>query len=298
MLSWDDFRYVKAIADTRSLNGAAAKLNVNHSTMFRRLGQIERQLGSRLFDRGRGGYALTPNGENMVQLAARLGEDIVAFERKITGQDLRPSGDLRITTSDMVLMRFLTDILVGFRKAYPEISIEVVVSNDRLNLSRRDADVAVRAGYTPPETMSGRRVAKIAWAVHGAAKQHKQAFKAERDAARLNWVGFSEHIGLAKVATWFKSHGVPAERIVYKIDTMLGVAEAAAGGAGLAVLPCFIGRSVPGLKRLTKPLPELEAALWIVTHPDLSTSARVRAFVDYCAKEIAKQRNILECRNR
>src|SRR5260221_13279962 len=104
MLSWDDFRFVKAIADSRSLAGAAQSLGVNHSPVFRRLGQIERQLGSRLFERGRAGYALTACGEEMVQLAERMGEDIVAYERKVTGQDLRPSGELRVTSSDTVLV--------------------------------------------------------------------------------------------------------------------------------------------------------------------------------------------------
>ncbi len=117
MLSWDDFRYVKAIADTRSLAGAAEALGVNHSTVFRRLGQIEQQLGSRLFERGRGGYGLTPCGEEMVELAERMGEDIVSFERRVTGQDLRPSGELRVTTSDTMLQHLLNDVLIGFRRA-------------------------------------------------------------------------------------------------------------------------------------------------------------------------------------
>src|SRR5262245_32079053 len=104
MLSWDDFRYIKAIAEARSLNVAAQALNVNHSTVFRRLGEVERQLGSRLFDLGRSGYALTPCSEEMVRLAERIGDDVTAFERKVTGQDLRPSGELRVTTTDMLLV--------------------------------------------------------------------------------------------------------------------------------------------------------------------------------------------------
>ena len=127
MLSWDDFRYVKAIADTRSLAGAAASLGVNHSTVFRWLGQIEQQLGSRLFARGRAGYTLTPSGEEMVELAERMGEDIVSFERRVTGKDLRPSGELRVTTSDVVLLHLLNDVLIGFRRAYPEIVLDILV---------------------------------------------------------------------------------------------------------------------------------------------------------------------------
>src|ERR1700754_2651604 len=167
MLSWDDFRYVKAIADSRSLAGAAAALGVNHSTVFRRLDQIEKRLGSRLFERGRAGYALTPSGEEMVELADRVGDDITSFERKITGRDLRPSGELRITCSDTVLIHLLTDVLADFRRAYPEIVIDVVVSNAMLNLSKRDADIAVRAAYQLPESLASHRVTRIAWAAYG-----------------------------------------------------------------------------------------------------------------------------------
>jgi len=165
MLSWDDFRYVKAIADTRSLGGAAAELGVNHSTVFRRLAQIETQLGSRLFERSRSAYALTPCGEEMVRLAERMGEDIVTFERQVTGHDLRPSGELRVTTNDVALVYLMTDVFADFRRAYPEISLDVVVANQALNLSKRDADVAIRATDHPPETLIGRRVAGTAWAV-------------------------------------------------------------------------------------------------------------------------------------
>jgi DNA-binding transcriptional LysR family regulator len=176
MLSWDDFRYIKAIAESRSLNGAAQMLKVNHSTVFRRLGQVEEHLGSRLFDRSRSGYALTPSGEEMVRLAERIGNDVVSFERKISGQDLRPSGELRVTVNDLVLLHLLTEILVDFRRAYPEIVLDVVVSNTMLNLSRRDADVAVRATYVAPETLSAQRVSNVAWAVFGAARDNFRDF--------------------------------------------------------------------------------------------------------------------------
>jgi DNA-binding transcriptional LysR family regulator len=297
MLSWDDFRYVKAIADTRSLGGAAAALGVNHSTVFRRLGQIEKQLGSRLFERGRGGYALTPSGEEMVELAERVGDDITSFERRITGRDLRPSGELRITTTDTVLLHLLTEVLVGFRHAYPEIVIDIVVSNAMLNLSKRDADIAVRATYHAPDTPASRRVARIAWAVFGAKASAGSQFDLRSDPTRHRWVAFADHIAIARASKWLRDHGVDEEHVVYKVNTMLGLAEAAAGGVGLALLPCFIGQSVPGLAQLTAPLPELEGELWLLTHPDLRNTARVRAFMDFCAAEIAKRQTIVEGRS-
>ena len=86
MLSWDDFRHVKAIADRGSLGGAAQALGINHSTAFRRLGQIEQRLGSRLFKRSRAGYSLTPAGEEMVRLAERMEQDVASFERRKNGK--------------------------------------------------------------------------------------------------------------------------------------------------------------------------------------------------------------------
>jgi DNA-binding transcriptional LysR family regulator len=292
MLSWDDFRYVKAIADTRSLAGAASELAVNHSTVFRRLAQIEERLGSRLFERSRSAYALTPCGEEMVRLAERMGEDIVAFERQVTGHDLRPSGELRVTTNDTVLVHMMTSIFAAFRKSYPEIVLDVVVSNQALNLSKRDADVAVRATDRPPEALIGRRVASIAWAVFGA-KGKKDAFDPDSDARNADWIGFGDNLANLKAAKWLRERAAPG-RIIYRINTVLGLAEAAAAGIGLAVLPCFIGSATPGLRRLTGPLPELANGIWLLTHADLRQTARVRAFMDFAGAEISKQRKTIE----
>jgi DNA-binding transcriptional LysR family regulator len=290
MLSWDDFRYVKAIADTRTLGGAATELGVNHSTVFRRLAQIEEQLGSRLFERSRTAYALTPCGEEMVRLAERMGEDIVTFERQVTGHDLRPSGELRVTTNDTVLVHMLTGVFAAFRNTYPEIVLDVVVSNQALNLSKRDADVAVRATDRPPEALIGRRVASIAWAVY-AASGKTETFDPENDARAFEWIGFGDNLANLKAAKWLKDSG---GRVIYRINTVLGLAEAAAAGIGLAVLPCFIGAATPGLQRLTDPLPDLVNGIWLLTHADLRQTARVRAFMDFAASEIAKKRKMIE----
>jgi DNA-binding transcriptional LysR family regulator len=289
-LSWEDFRVVKAIADARSLGGAAQALALNHSTVFRRLQSIEHQLGSRLFERNRGAYVLTPCGEEMVRLAERMGEEIVTFERQAAGHDLRPAGDLRVTTNDTLLVHLLPAVLAAFRRAYPEIVLDLMVSNQAFNLSKRDADVALRATDAPPETLVGRRICAIAWAIFGA---QDRAF--EGDERQFDWVGFGDNLAGLKAAKWLADHVAP-ERVVYKINTVLGLAEAAAAGIGLVLLPCFIGANTPGLRRLSAVKPELENGLWLLTHPDLRQTARVRAFMDFAAAEIAQRRPMLEGR--
>jgi DNA-binding transcriptional LysR family regulator len=294
MLSWDDFRYVEAIADTGSLVGAAERLGINHSTVFRRLGQIEQQLGSRLFERRRGGYVPTVCGEEMIALAKRMGDKVVSFEHSVRGQDLRPAGELRITTSDVLLLHLLSDILIGFRRAFPEIALEIIVSNQRLNLARHDADIAVRTMYHNPDTLLGSKVARIAWAVFGPDTLAGRGFDPAIDAERYDWVAFSDPGALGRAAKWLRKHAGD-KRIVYRVNTMIGLAEAAASGMGLVLLPCYVGAAIPGLVQLTPALPELERELWLLSRPDRD-AARIRTFVDYCTEGIARRRDVIEGR--
>lgn len=289
---WDEFRLVRAIAEARSLAGAADALGINHSTVFRRLGALEKAMGARLFERSRTGYAPTAAGEKMVDLANRIADEIVDLERKITGQDLRPSGDLRVTTNDTLLVYMLSEIFVGFRRAYPEINLDIVVANEALNLSKRDADIAVRATERPPESLIGRRLAGIRWAIYAAAGEAPRNFTAA-DAPRYNWIGLTDNVAGPRPMKWLLDHA-GAERIVYKLNTVLGIAEAVAVGGGMALIPCFIGGATPGLTRVGFPDPEIEAGLWLLTHPDLKNTARVRAFMDYTGAEIGKRRSIIE----
>jgi DNA-binding transcriptional LysR family regulator len=293
MLAWDDFRYVKAIASGRSLAAAAEALGVNQSTVFRRLGQIESRLGSRLFERSRTGYALTPCGEEMVRLADRMEDDILTFERQVTGHDLRPSGELRLTTNDTLLVHLLSDILAAFRRAYPEIILDVVISNQSLNLSKRDADVALRATDRPLETLFGRRLARIAWALYGPTSPAGKEFDLVQATKTRDWIGFSDNLSAIKPAKWIKQR-VDPQRIVYKVNTVLGLAEAVSAGIGIALLPCFIAAVTPRVERLAAPDGELESGLWLLTHPDLRHTARVRAFMDLATLEIGKRRKIIQ----
>jgi DNA-binding transcriptional LysR family regulator len=293
-LAWDDFRLVKAVAEARGMPGAAAELGINHSTVFRRLGQIEEALGTTLFERHRTGYGLTPAGEEMVALAQRLDTDITSFTRKIAGQEIAPEGELRVTTNDSLLIHLLTPLLPKFRATCPDVRLDVVLANQALNLSKRDADVAIRATDNPPENLVGRRVAKIAWALYGRASDFQGTENTEPAAvSERNWVSLGDNLATLKAVQFVQRHVAP-ERVVYKVDTVLGLAEAVEVGIGIGHLPCFIGDARPGLVRLSAPEPDFAADLWLLTHPDLRHSARVRVFLDFLAAELGKQRNFIE----
>ena len=293
-LAWDDFRLVKAVADAKGLTGAAERLGVNHSTMFRRLGQIEDALGVALFERHRAGYAPTAAGEEMVALAERMEEDVTAFARRLAGRELSPAGELRVTTSDSLLVHLLTPLFARFCGQCPDVRLDIVLGNQALNLSKRDADVAIRAGDSPPETLVGRRVARIAWALYGRAADFPQAEAVGPDSLdRWPWVSLGDDLATLKVVRSVREQ-VPPERIVYKINTVLGLAEAVEAGIGVGHLPCFVADVRPSLVRLSPPEPRFAADLWLLTHPDLRHAARVRVFLDFLAAEIAGRRKLIE----
>jgi DNA-binding transcriptional LysR family regulator len=293
-LAWDDFKLVRLIAEAKGLAGAADRLGVNHSTVFRRLGQLEEAIGTKLFERHRTGYAPTAAGEEMAALAERMDDDVAGFARKLAGQVLSPAGELRVTTNDTLLTHLLTPLFARFCQRCPDVRLDVVLSNQALNLSKRDADVAIRATDTPPETLVGRRAATLAWALYGRAADFPQPGTLDLPTLSTRaWVALGDNLGAVKAARFVRERVAP-ERIVYKVNTVLGLTEAVEAGIGIGPLPCFIADARPALVRLAPPNPDFSTGLWLLTHPDLRHSARVRVFLDFLAAEIAKLRKFLE----
>ena len=291
-LRWDDLAYVTEIGRHGSLSGAARSLRVNHSTVLRRLAAIERQLGARLFDRVPGGYVPTAAGEAAIRLGERLDGEVVELERRIAGQDLRPSGTVRVTTTD-TLIGILVPICASFRELYPEILLELVPASQFFDLTRRDADVALRPSLHPPEHLHGRRLARIAFAPYAS-----PAFAAGMAGRPLEsahrWLGLDDSLSHIEPHKWLREH-VDPQRLVFRASSFLALLEAARAGMGVALLPCYMGDGEPGLERLAPPIEELGTDLWLLVHEHLRRTARVRAFIDHVATEIGRLRPEIEC---
>jgi DNA-binding transcriptional LysR family regulator len=289
-LSWDEFRLVKSIADARSLVGAAERLGVNQSTVFRRLAAVEAAVGARLFDRSRAGYEPTAEGENMIALATTMAESIVDFERRVAGRDVKPTGELSVTVPVSVGLQFMPAIVAGFKAQNPGVVVELILSDLALDLSRRDADVAIRLTNDPPHALVGRRICTARWGVYS-----RREMASERDAAAepIAVIGYSDSLGPASSRRWIEANVEPG-RIVAKANSAHCMLELTLRGVGAAVLPCFLGDRSPDLVRLGYLLPELDAGLWTLTHADLRRAARVRAFMDFAAAELVKHRRAIE----
>jgi DNA-binding transcriptional LysR family regulator len=244
-VAWDDFRLIKAIAEARSLPAAAELIGLNHSTVFRRLGQIEENLGTRLFERHRSGYVPTPAGEEMAVLAERLETDIAGFTRRLAGREILPAGELRVTTNDSLLVELLTPLFAAFMRQCPDIKLDILLGNQALNLSKRDADVAIRATDNPPENLIGRRVAQIGWALYGRATDFPEGAPADQaELTQQRWISLGDQFSNFKVVQYRQKH-IPADQTVYKLNTVLGLAEAVEAGIGYRLPALLYRRQAP-----------------------------------------------------
>lgn len=284
---WDDLRLFLAVARAGSLSGAARSLGVTHSTVFRRIGAFETRLGVRLFERLPGGYALTAAGEEMRDSVIRIEEEITALALKVTGQDQRPTGTIRITTTDLLAVGVLPRHVAAFRAEWPEIEIEVIVADTVLDLTRREADVALRIGNPGQETLIGRRVGRLAFAAYAAAD------RPPGDPAEGDWIGYgAAHGPLSRnLARWW-----PDARQVYRTNSIIAAHAGAKAGIGLAALPCVIADCDPSLIRAAALPEDFMLDLWLLIHEDLRQTARIRIFVDFIAAALAADADLLEGR--
>jgi DNA-binding transcriptional LysR family regulator len=290
-LSWDEFRLVKSIAEARSLVGAAERLGVNHSTVFRRLAAVESALGARLFERARAGYEPTAAGEEMIALASTMAESVLEFERRVAGRDIKPTGELTVTVPGAVGLHFMPAIVAQFQTQNPGVVVELILTNQTLDLSRRDADVAIRLTNDPPETLVGRRICTARWAVYC-----RGDLAAELGAEQIEsavFIGFGDGMGPGSARRWIEAH-VGSQRIVARVNSTHCMLALALQGFGAALLPCFLGDRSPDLTRVGHLLPEIDLGLWMLIHADLRRSPRVRAFMDFAGAELTRQRRAIE----
>jgi len=285
-----DLRTLLAIAREGTLAGAARRLRVNHSTVFRRLATIEGRLGTRLFERQGGNYVTTTAGEDLLRTAERVEAEVEALERRLSGQDLRLTGALRLTAPDDIAEVMVMPALAGFRARYPDITVELIVDNRMLNLTRREADVALRPTRRPPETLAGRRIARLASAVYAAAGPTPPD---EEELATQRWIAWEEGAGPPAAARWLADN-VDRHNIGFRSNSLFNQASAARAGLGLALLPCFLGDGDAGLQRIGAPVPALDTELWLLTHPDLQRTARIRVLLDLLYDRLRQQRRLFE----
>jgi len=286
-MNWDDLKLFLAVSRCGTITGAAKQLNVQHSTVSRRIKVLEQSLGVSLFIRVKNVYELTEEGAKIKSAAISMESEVTGLDGALSGKNDSLIGQLRVTTISSMATTILMPIFKGFCEIYPQIDLHIIVSNDTVSLANREADIAVRLTNSPPEMLIGKRITTVASTIYGSSNylKHQQQ---KRDS--LKWIG-AECCDFHK--SWTKQS---CENKLHQFNSNDAITILAAVQADLGVtfLPCFIGDVDPLLERYCEPEPKFELGLWVLSHPELKHNARVLAFRSYLIQSINEQRQLIE----
>jgi len=290
-LDWNDLKIILAIGRAGTLTGAASALNQNHSTVFRRINTIEEKLDVRFFDRLPNGYALTEAGETAMRSAERVDDEMHSLARELIGQDLRLQGSIRITAAEGVTLKLLGPLLAKFCKLHPLIHIDLVATSSALQLSRREADIALRVTKKPPDTSIGKRVCKFRFCLY-ASKSYLQENQ-HVDLVKHDWVMTDDSRDWFPTSV-FNKIGRSSANVVLSSNSTMAVVNAAIEGLGIAMLPCFLGDGEKKLHRVIEPTEEMTLDLWLLMHTDLRHTARVKVLMQFLQTSLKSQHSLIE----
>jgi len=290
-LEWNDITVILAIGRTGTLSGAARSLGHNHSTIFRKINTIEEKTGVRFFERLPNGYVMTEAGITALRYAERIESEVHALSREVLGQDMRLQGKIRVTAPEAFTSQIAPKLFAEFRLRHPQVTIEIAGGHAAADLSRREADVAIRATTKPPDASLGRKVCDFRFGIYASPKYLKQT--QDIPLAEQNWCliqGTGEW--LVPLIWKKKEHG--DRQTVFSCVSTLAVVNAAIEGMGTTFLPCYVGDAEKKLVRVGELLESHTLELWILTHPDLRHTARVKALMGYLYEALKDEADLFE----
>jgi len=281
--NWDDLRFFLALCREGSATGAGRSLGVNHTTVARRIRSLEDNLGTRLFDHSRDGYEMTQAAEDMYEHARRMEEITQAIDRDVFGQDTELKGPLKLTVAHDVAERLVIPRLRDFRGAYPCIDLDILTTTGLVDLAAREADIALRLTAKPPDYLIGREILPMRHGVYGS----PDYLKALDGQAKVVLFRGSE-----EQPEWVQQH-FPNAEIAMRVDDVGTMSRAVANGLGLARMPCYVGDTESSIRRLDLKLTASTWGIWILSHVDLRSTARVRVAREFLIDVIEKQGDLV-----
>lgn len=289
-MQWDDLRYVLAVVRTGSALRAARLLGVNQTTVLRRLSALEAVLGARVFERRTSGQSLTSSGRLIAQAAERMEHEAQAMRSALAAQQRDLAGSVRLTTSEGLAGRLVTPFMRAFQRRYPGISVELFTCDERLDIARGEADVALRASSRPEGGgIVAQRMPDLDWTIYCShAYAEERGMPGSRDAiAGHDIVGLEGP--MAQLPGWLWVCGAAPETVIqFRSNSFIGLIAHLKAGLGLGALPTICGDAEPELIRCFPPPPELKAEMWLIVREAIKTQPHVRALVDFLADYVRK----------
>jgi len=296
MLDWNDLRHFLAVAREGSTLAAGRSLRVSQTTVARRVAALEKAVGLPLFDKRQAGYVLTPAGEELMPLAARVEHGAQQFADSAAGHSRDLTGTVRITSEDIYGTGLLSPLLRDLHDLHPKIMIDLDMIQETRDLGSGEADIALRSSSKhQPAGLVGRRLCKDDWTLYCSsdyAARHG-APKSINDLRSHTIVGGGGGTLWRHYEAWLKELGLN-DRVAMHHANSTGLLSAVRAGFGVAVLPCVVADADPELIRCIPPRPDHGRVLWLLTHERLRHTPRVRAVIDFLYERLSRHVRLLE----
>lgn len=286
---WNDYQFFLKVALLGTLTAAADTLGVNHSTVFRRINALEKKMDVRLFERLKTGYVLTEAGEEILDRVQRIENEIHEIDRKLLGKDIRLSGSIKVSTTDTLGYYWLPPYIRKFKTEYPDIIIDVDIKTRFTDLSKREADIVIPTANEQPDYMVGRKLAPIIFRLYASESyiRRRGIPKNIDDLSSHSLLLPNEALAGLPIIKWLKKY-ISDKAIAASSDKLTGLYKMAQQGLGIVPLPHYVGDPDPILVKVMEVPQQFHRAVWILTHPDLRHTARIRAFMGFMKKEVKK----------
>jgi len=284
MIDWDDIRYLLAVARGGSVRAAAERLEVNHSTVLRRVAKLEERLGAQMFERLPSGYQLTAAGEEVLDLAEQMEASSHQLETRVFGRDQRVRGLLKVTMAPTVATHLLMPDFADFARLHPDIEMEILSSGELANLTNREADVAIRVVYdrkTLPLNLHGLKGPEVFGGVYTSRDRLSQRRAGAASPSR--WIVISSH----GIPDWASEGEIRVTGVPLRTTDGEAQIVAARQGLGITTLPCFVGDADPELVRVPGTDLHLYGTLWLLTQGETRKTKRVRLFTEFVSRRLA-----------
>ncbi|MBE7209511.1 MAG: LysR family transcriptional regulator [Gluconacetobacter diazotrophicus] len=283
-MDWDDVRFFLAVTRGGSVRGAAERLGVDHSTVLRRVSRLEGRLGARMFDRLPSGYRPTGAGQEVLALAEEMEAASHRLEARVLGRDQAVRGTLRVTMAPTLATHLLMPDLGAFARLHPEIEIDVHASDVPVNLTNRQADVALRVVFERtalPLNLHGWKGPALSSGVY---VSRDLLFKWQADPERTpRWIAKAPDEGPDRA----QDGAVPVGGIPFRAADAGAHLAALRAGIGMAALPCFVGDADPTLVRVPGTRLHPHGTLWVLTQGEFRRTRRVALFTRFIADRLA-----------
>ena len=290
-LDWGHLRFFLELARGGSLGRAAQRLGVDRNTVARRMAALEEELGLALFERGPQGWKRTAAGDELAELATRVEEDVLALARHAEARDRAVTGGVRLTTATHIAAALLAPALPLLRERHPGVVLEIAADQRTFDLTRREADLAVRMGRPREAGLVMRKLTDVAYGFY-ASPSYLRGERRAVDLAQDLFVGHDESLASTPHERWI-TEVAPRRRVVFRTNSTASVVGATRAGVGVGLGPCFVAAREQGLVRLEGPRPA-HHEMWLLVHGDLRRTPRVSAVIGWIDGVIEAQRTLLE----